>query len=94
MHDYGCWPLWLRVAKGEIHENVDPKELGLSPSLVGRLMAWQAWGESRINIADPHDSRVADDVEDSAFDAEGRLLAERVRSEYTDATVSYWKDER
>lgn len=72
----------------------DPHDLPLSPLLSERLRTWQAWGDSRVNLAGPHDSRAIDKAEDRAFDAEGRHLAEQVAAELPDAVATYWKDER
>lgn len=91
MHDYQCEVLW--VERDDVREPEDPHEHGLSPSLCGRLEAWRHWGESRLNLADPYDSREVDEVEDRAFHEEGRLLAARVAQEMGDRVpVSYWKD--
>jgi hypothetical protein len=92
MHDYACWPLWVRRVEDDIHHNERPADLGLSPSLAGRLQAWQQWGDSCVNIDDPHDSRVVSEQEAAEFDAEGRLLAARVRAEIPDAVVHYFND--
>ncbi len=91
LHDYQCDPLWVS-REGELRDPEAPQELGLSASLVGRLEAWRLWGESQLNMADPHDSRLVAAAEDEAFDAEGRLLAARVAQELPQATVLYWKD--
>ncbi|MEZ0580619.1 hypothetical protein [Nocardioides sp. MH1] len=93
MHDYGCWPLWVKRHEDDIHHNTRPETLGLSSSLVGRLGAWQQWGDSKVNLADPHDSRAVSRDEEAAFEAEGRLLVERVRSELPSAIVYYRHDE-
>ena len=90
MHDYQCDPLWVKRA--DIFMPESPDRHGLSASLVGRLEAWRLWGESRTNLADPHDSRVISEEEAAGFDAEGRLLAARIGTELPGATVSYWLD--
>jgi hypothetical protein len=76
MHDYQCDPLWVS-RDGSLREPETPEHHGLSASLAGRFEAWRQWGESRLNLADPHDSRPVSDEEDAAFDSEGRLLAIR-----------------
>ena len=91
MHDYGCEPLWVS-RDGQLREPETPQAHGLSPSLVGRLEAWRQWGDSRVNMSDPLDSRTVTDDEEAAYDAEGRLLAARVGDELPQATVLYWKD--
>jgi hypothetical protein len=91
MHDYRCHPLWVRRGP-DLAADESPHELGLSASLCGRLEAWRSWGESFLNVDDPHDSRAVSDEEDAAFDAEGRLLASRVADELPGAVVHYWKD--
>jgi hypothetical protein len=93
MHDYQCYPLWVLRDGGDVASDESPEELGLSPALAGRLNAWWHWGESRINMADPHDSRAVSEREVAAFDAEGRLLAKRVGVELPSASVSYVNDE-
>jgi hypothetical protein len=92
MHDYQCDTLWVS-RDGSLRLPDPPEELGLSPSLAGRFEAWRQWGESRLNFADPHDSRAVSEEEDAAFDAEGRLLAARTAAELPAATVHYWKDD-
>jgi hypothetical protein len=92
MHDYQCEPLWVLPDGETLFATEHPRDLGLSPSLVGRLEAWRQWGESRLNLADPHDSRVLVPEEEAAFDAEGRLLAGRVARELPDAVAWYSKD--
>jgi hypothetical protein len=93
MHDYQCYPLWVWRDGDDLPDNDSPADLGLSPSLVGRLEAWRLWGESRLNLADPHDSRDVSPPEEAAFDAEGRLLARRVAAELPGAAVWYFNDE-
>ncbi len=88
MHDYCAEPLWVS-REGQARVPEAPQEHGLSPSLVGRLDAWQLWGDSRINMADPLDSRPVTDAEEDAFEAEGRLLARRVADELPNVTVLY-----
>jgi hypothetical protein len=92
MHDYQCHPLWVTRLPGEVSSNESPRDLGLTPFLVGRLDAWVNWGESRINMADPCDSRAVTEQEVAAFDEEGRLLAERVGVELPTAVVTYGPD--
>jgi hypothetical protein len=92
MYDYQCHPLWVTRLPGEVSSNESPRDLGLTPSLVGRLDAWVHWGESRINMADPHDSRAVTAQEVAAFDGEGRLIAERVGVELPTAVVTYGPD--
>lgn len=91
MHDYQCDPLWV-ARDGSLQEPEAPEDHGLSASLAGRLEAWRQWGESRLNTADPHDSRAVSVEEDAAFDAEGRLLAARIAEELPTVVVRYWKD--
>ena len=78
MDDYQCGPLWVLRDGEDIPADENPRELGLSLSLSGRLEAWRQWGESRLNRADPHDSRTVSEQADAEFDAEGRVLAGRV----------------
>lgn len=92
MHDQGCFPLWVKRDPDEVPANVDPHQMRLSPSLVGRLEAWAQWGDSWVNMADPHDSRSVGSEEDAAYDAEGRHLTERVSAELPQAEVWFWKD--
>jgi hypothetical protein len=92
MDDYGCRPLWVRGERDELFLTRDPATLGLTPSLVGRLAAWQQWHESMINIADPHDGRLVSAAEEDAFAEEGRLLAPRVAQELPAATVWFYRD--
>ncbi len=92
MHDYQCDPLWVS-RDGSVREPEAPEDHGLSASLAGRFEAWRQWGESRVNMADPHDSRAVSDEEDAAFDAEGRLLAARTTAELPAAVVHYWRDD-
>jgi hypothetical protein len=92
MDDYGCWPLWVRGEHDELFATCDPATLGLTPSLTGRLAAWQQWHESKINIADPHDSRLVTAAEEGAFAEEGRVLASRVAQELPHATVWFYRD--
>jgi hypothetical protein len=93
MHDYQCHPLWVLRDGDEVSSDESPEDLGLSPALAGRLEAWGHWGESRINMADPHDSRAVSELEEAAFDAEGRLLAGRVAVELPSASVRYYNDD-
>ncbi len=90
MHDYQCDPLWVS-RDGSLREPEAPAEHGVSASLAGRFEAWRHWGESRLNLADPHDSRPVSAEEDAAFDAEGRLLAARTAEELATMVVRYWK---
>jgi hypothetical protein len=92
MTDYRCWPLWVRASPAEVFNTLDPATLGLTPSLVGRLNAWQQWYESMVNIADPNDSRSVSASEDAALEAEGRLLAVRVARELPLAAVWFHLD--
>jgi hypothetical protein len=92
MDDYGCWPLWVRKQDEDAFEPRDPSTLGLTASLVGRLLAWQQWYESMVNIADPHDSRPVASAEQGAFAEEGRLLAARVAEELPYAVVWFYQD--
>ena len=92
MADYRCWPVWVRTDAEAIFATVDPTTLGLSAGLVGRLTAWQHWWDSRLNLADPHDSREVPLEEVRAFDSEGRLLARRVAQELPDCHVLYGQD--
>ncbi|MEV0717239.1 hypothetical protein [Asanoa sp. NPDC050611] len=92
MDDYGCEPLWVRDDGGEVFLPRDPAELGLTPSLVGRLAAWRQWSESMVNIADPNDSRPVSAGEHTAHAAEGRRLARRVAAEIPAATVWFHLD--
>lgn len=92
MHDYQCDPLWVS-RDGSLREPEPPEDHGLSASLAGRFEAWRQWGESRLNLADPHDSRPVSGEEDAAFDAEGRLLAIRAAEELPAVVVHYWKDD-
>ncbi len=93
MHDYQCDPLWVS-RDGSLPGPEAPEDHGLSASLAGRFEAWRQWGESRVNMADPHDSRAVSEDEDAAFDAEGRLLAARTAEELPTVVVHYWKDDR
>ncbi|GIF67634.1 hypothetical protein Ais01nite_56690 [Asanoa ishikariensis] len=94
MDDWGCYPTWVWGPDkyGGLYEPHDPAELGLSPSLVGRLEAWQKWSDSMVNIADPHDSRPISDAEYDALAAEGRRLAIRVGDELRRARFWYYQD--
>jgi hypothetical protein len=92
MADYHCWPLWVSNEHNELFATHDPATLGLTASLVRRLVAWQQWYESMINIADPRDSRLVTPAEDIAFQKEGRLLAYRVAEELPDVTVWFYRD--
>jgi len=51
-------------------------------------------GDSRLNMADSHDSRAVSVEEDAAFDAEGRLLTARTAEELPTMVVRYWMDDR
>jgi hypothetical protein len=92
MDDYGCAPLWVKDGDEDLFLPYEPEDLGLSPSLAGRLQAWRQWYESMINFADAHDSRPVDEPEWTAFDTEGRHLAARVAEELPHATVWFHRD--
>jgi hypothetical protein len=93
MTDYSCYPLWVRTAPEAISDTTDPRDLPLSPSLVGRFEAWAEWYESMLNREDPHDSRDVTPPESAAFEAEGRLLTARLAEELPEACVRYFNDD-
>jgi hypothetical protein len=92
MHDYRCYPLWVLRDDEDLPADESPSDLGVSTSLAGRFEAWRLWGESRLNFADPHDSRVVSRQEDEAFDEEGRRLTRRLAAELPGAVVWYHDD--
>ena len=83
--EYGGQWLW----DGDGLPLEEPLELGISPSLVDRLSAWNGEFEDRGarwgHAAPPPEHRVADRAEVSAWSYAGLLLARELQAEF-DAT--------
>jgi len=47
--EWECWPLW----DDETGDNLDPRDLGLPPALLARLVAWDDVFQATFNRDDP-----------------------------------------
>jgi hypothetical protein len=78
MPDYQCYPLW-HYRSPQVG-CIDPRDVGVSESLVADLLAWAEEYDSHMNWSDPAAARWSAE-ETAAFDTRGRHLACRVARE-------------
>ncbi|WJK41075.1 hypothetical protein O7608_01030 [Solwaraspora sp. WMMA2056] len=79
MADYDCFPLWLLNRGGT--DNVDPRELRLSPQLRSALLAWADAYDATLDRQDPVASGFPDAAAEESFHAHGVELAHQVAAE-------------
>jgi hypothetical protein len=90
MPDYDCHPLWWDAGSNEVG-NIDPKELGLSNDLSGRLQDWAREFDETLNRDDPVRSGFSSPDAERGFLERGRQLARLVSDELgASASVRYW----
>lgn len=73
MADYDCFPIWDLGPSGP--RNVNPKELPLSQSLLGKLEAWAREYDKTLNRIDPGGSGFSTGDQHRRFVDDGRRLA-------------------
>jgi hypothetical protein len=82
MPEYECHAFWATDGTTSgVHDNVSADSLGLSPTLVAAVTAWEAAYAATYSPADPASSGFMDDAAEETFRGVGKLLAERVARE-------------
>lgn len=76
--EYRCWPVWDQ----ESGQPVDPRALGLTRELAGRLAAWDALYQATYDAGDPARSGFPDLASERAWLKEGNALAARLAGEW------------
>lgn len=88
MAEYGGTVLWS--VGGEHPGPIDPATLPLDPALRAAVQAWAETYDRTLNEDDPLDSGFASEVEEEAFDQEGRRLGRRLQDQLgPDWVVTY-----
>lgn len=77
MPDYGCFPLWQ---DGSPTRDIDPSLLPLTPGLAADLLEWSDYFDSKLNWDDPASTHWTTQ-EAVAFNAQGRLLTQKIADE-------------
>jgi hypothetical protein len=90
--EWGTGPIW--VAQGDhISEPYDAEEvtdvLNLSDELRSAIAAWDDRFQATFNPNDPPASAFPTPEDETAFIADGKDLAQRIRSEVPHATMEY-----
>ena len=75
--DYGAFPLW---GVDEI-DNIDPAEMPLNLTMIGRLQKWQSAYDATLNQDYPPDSGFETAAAKEAFEREGVALWQQLRQE-------------
>ena len=79
MADYECSPLWEQTEAGM--DNVDPEDLPISQGLRDVLNAWAQRYDDTLDRDDPRRSGFSNAEAEVAFNADGRVLLDRLKAE-------------